>query len=55
MTNDDVAEFVVDAMDALDNDVKAVSEVLVERAYSLGSTDNMTAMIVNVTAAHPPA
>jgi len=48
MSNEDVGEFVVDAMDALDGDVKAVSEVLVERAYALGSTDNMTAMIIDV-------
>jgi len=48
MSNEDVGEFVVDAMDALDGDVETVTEVLVERAYALGSTDNMTAMVIAV-------
>eukprot|EP00658_Telonema_sp_P-2_P012214 TRINITY_DN14652_c0_g1_i7.p1 TRINITY_DN14652_c0_g1~~TRINITY_DN14652_c0_g1_i7.p1 ORF type:complete len:320 (+),score=81.99 TRINITY_DN14652_c0_g1_i7:195-1154(+) len=55
MNNQEVGEFVVDAMDALADDVKAACEVLVERAYALGSTDNMTAMIVSVGASCPPA
>merc|ERR1711865_52617 len=48
MSNEDVGEFVVDAMQALDGDVETVAEVLVERAYALGSTDNMTAMVIAV-------
>ena len=57
MTNDDVGEFVTDAFDALEGDLSAVSAVLVERAYALGSTDNMSALVVNVNsnAGQPPA